>query len=89
MTEQVGKQYVISHMTNDGVVLRLEDGSPSFRFPVHTLKFISKSKPEFKEVRISSDYLAKVFHDRIEVGCQKITMARFNELVEAVKEMSE
>lgn len=58
----------------------------SMNYPVHVLKLVSKA-PKFNEVRISEDYTAKVFSDRIEVGCQKISLSKFDELVKLVNQM--
>lgn len=89
MDKSVGEQFTISEIDNRrGCMLRNEkDGSFSYSFPVHVLKFISKG-PEFKQIRINDDHIAKVFSDRIEVGRQVITLAKFNELAKLVKEMS-
>lgn len=58
----------------------------SMSYPVHVLKLVTKA-PKFKEVQISNDYTAKVFSNRIEVGCQKISLSKFDELVKLVNEM--
>ena len=90
MDKSVGKQgVVIAEPKAAGVRVEIEGIAYSFtgyNYPAQSIKFISKG-PKFKEMKISKDYTAKVYADRIEVGCQTITMENFEKLQKLVAEI--
>lgn len=51
---------------------------------INPLKFERVEKPT--EVKLNIDYTAKVYRNKIEVGCQTITKEAFVKLVEAAKQ---
>ena len=88
MDKAVGKQgKVLAEPRAAGVMVQIEGdyGFVDF-FPAQSIKFISKG-PKFKEMKISKDYTAKVYADRIEVGYQTITMYNFEKLQKLVAEI--
>jgi len=78
---------VVSNVDNSGFYCKSKSQG-SWNFPVQVLEFVRKSKPEFLEMKISKDYDAKVYKDRIEVGCQTITMENFKKLQKLVAEIN-
>jgi hypothetical protein len=86
MDVAVGKRgKVLSEPKEHGVKIEI-DGMDEYYYPAQSIKFISKA-PKFKEMKISKDYSAKVYADRIEVGCQTITMENFKKLQKLVAEV--
>jgi hypothetical protein len=88
MDQSIGRRGTVLRVDLEwGVSVKIEGGWVPFFYPAQVLKFISK-KPTYKTMKISKDYEAKVYADRIEVGCQTITMEDFKKLQALVKEMS-
>jgi hypothetical protein len=89
MDNAIGKQGSVQRLVgNEGVTVKIEgiEMEMDYYYPAQSIKFISKG-PKFKEMKISKDYTAKVYADRIEVGCQTITMVNFEKLQKLVKEI--
>ena len=87
MDEAIGRQgTVLSVDLRMGVSVKIES-IPYFLYPAQSIKLISRA-PKYLEMKIRKDYKAKVYADRIEVGCQTITMEDFKKLQALVKEMS-
>jgi len=89
MDNAIGKQGIVQRLvSNDGVIVKIDgiETEMDYYYPAQSIKFISKG-PKFKEMKISKDYTAKVYADRIEVGCQTITMANFEKLQKLVAEI--
>lgn len=90
MDNAIGKQGTVQKLAgNEGVIVKIEgvEMEMDYYYPAQSIKFISKG-PKFKEMKISKDYTAKVYADRIEVGCQTITMENFKKLQKLVAEVS-
>jgi hypothetical protein len=84
MDVAVGKTGVITNINGDnGVSVKIEENSLDYEYPAQSIKVVSRV-PEYKEMQISKDYAAKVYKDRIEVGCQTITIADFQKLSKLV-----
>jgi hypothetical protein len=58
----------------------------NYNFPAQSIEIV-KRKPRYKEMKISKDYTAMVYSDKIEVGCQTITIEDFRKLQKLVDEM--
>jgi len=89
MDNAIGKQGSVQKLGDEeGVIVKIEgiEMEMDYYYPAQSIKVISKG-PKFKEMKISKDYTAKVYADRIEVGCQTITMANFEKLQKIVKEV--
>ena len=83
MDEAVGKTGVVSGIDSESGI-RVKTFDPvDFEYPAQSIKVVSRV-PEYKEMQISKDYAAKVYKDRIEVGCQTITIADFQKLSKLV-----
>lgn len=82
MNENIGKQYVVRNISGGSGVGLVGIHN---HFPVYSLKIIKK-QPAFKTLKLTSEYNANIFPDRIEVGCQTITKTTFKQLVEFAKE---
>jgi len=88
MDAAVGKQGIVRAEAGEaGVRVSIKGIAGLSYYPAQSIKFISRA-PKFKEMKISKDYNAKVYPDRIEVGCQTITMENFKKLQKLVAEVS-
>lgn len=89
MDKAIGREGIVQKLVDDeGVIVKIDgvEMEMDYYYPAQSIKFISKG-PKFKEMKISKDYTAKVYADRIEVGCQTITMDNFEKLQKLVKEV--
>jgi hypothetical protein len=89
MDDAVGKEGVVKELRGERGV-RIDFANESiigFVFPAQTIEFVKRA-PEYKEMKISRDYSAKVYADKIEVGCQTISITNFKKLQKLVDEMT-
>ena len=85
----VGQEVEVIHVVPGQYGVRLESktiAGPNYNFPAQSLQLVRR-KPEYKEMKISKDYSAKIYSDKIEVGCQTITIENFRKLQKLVDEM--
>jgi hypothetical protein len=89
MDRVVGKEGVVKAVGRvNGVRIDFDDEDVNgFVFPAQVLEFVSRA-PEYKEMKISKDYSAKVYADKIVVGCQTISITNFKKLQKLVNEMT-
>lgn len=89
MDRVVGKEGVVKAVSGDkGVRIDFaSEGINGFIFPAQTIEFVKRG-PEYKEMKISKDYDAKVYKDKIVVGCQTISITDFKKLQKLVNEMT-
>jgi len=89
MDRVVGKEGVVKSVSGAiGVGIDFDsEGINGFVFPAQTIEFVKRA-PEYKKMKISKDYSAKVYADKIEVGCQTILITDFKKLQKLVNEMS-
>lgn len=62
--------------------------SSGVHVPVNSERLELDKTPEYKEVKLNSSYTAKVYKDKIEVGCQTFPVSILKELTKALKEVS-
>jgi hypothetical protein len=88
MDEIVGQEVTVVRNGDGSGFYCKSKSQGSWNFPVQVLEFVREGEPEFLEMKISKDYDAKVYEDRIEVGCQTITMENFKKLLKLVAKIS-
>jgi len=90
MDDYIGQETEVVEVNKEGFGVRLKSSHTStlnWNFPAQTIEFVRRG-PEYKEMQISKDYSAKVYADKIEVGCQTITIEDFKKLQKLVNEMT-
>ena len=86
MDAAIGKEGTVGFIDTNGVVIKVEGVRIMYSYPAQVLQFVCRG-PKYNEMKISKDYNAKVYADRIEVGCQTITMEDFEKLQKLVEEI--
>jgi len=86
MNNTIGKEGIVKSISSTHVSVAVE-GIITHVYPAQVLQFVSRG-PKYKEMQLTRDYNAKVYPDRIEVGCQTITMENFKTLQKLVTEMT-
>lgn len=79
---------VVDEVLEFGVSVYLLTNENS-QFPVLNKDLVEYVAPLYKEVRINASYSAKVYKDKIEVGCQTFDIDILEDLIKASREISE
>lgn len=87
MDNTIGKEGTVMSISPTNVAIKVEDVRMIYAYPAQVLEFVSRG-PEYKEMKISKDYSAKVYADKIKVGCQTISIEDFKKLQKLVNEMT-
>lgn len=77
MDSTIGLKGVIYAIDDVGIDVRLDTGS-SWNYPFFSL--IKIESPKFSNYTLNSQYTAKVYSDRVEVGCQTFTIAQVHDI---------
>jgi len=79
---------VVDEVTEFGVSVYVLD-TDGAQYPVTCEHITEYVKPSYKEVVINKTYTAKVYADKIEVGCQTFPIAILSELLDLHKKLKE
>jgi hypothetical protein len=85
MDAAIGKEGIVRNINPNNVTIKVE-GILTYAYPAQVLEFVRRG-PNYKEMKISKDYTAKVYKDRIEVGDQTITIEDFRKLEKLVNKV--
>tara|TARA_R110000868_G_scaffold217413_1_gene467486 strand:- start:633 stop:1034 length:402 start_codon:yes stop_codon:yes gene_type:complete len=79
---------VNAHSKGRMVRKQSDDSRPTSQLISMDDLFEMQLKPDFSEVKLNSEYSAKVYKDKIVVGCQTFSVGIIDDLVLALKEIN-
>lgn len=78
MNGYVGKSGKITKISHNGVEILFPDGCEKYDYPAHVLVKVEAPIPE---VKLNDNYTAKIYKNKVEVGCQEFPISKIREIL--------